>query len=78
MVKAITGPGPDGNRQELTTLAGAAERLGVPASTIYYRVLKGELSWVDMGPYKLIDVERIRKVLTDGKYKRRTKNVSRV
>jgi hypothetical protein len=56
----------------LLRLMSASRYLDVPASTLKYRVLTGDIPKHDYGPVWLVDVEEARSVLEGiGYYKRR-------
>ncbi len=59
----------------LLRLMSASRYLDVPASTLKYRVLTGDITKHDYGPMWLVDVEEARSVLEGiGYYKRRRKD----
>jgi hypothetical protein len=55
----------------LLTLASAARHLGIPRSTLKYRVLTGDIKRRTLGPVWVIDVEEAKSVMEGVGYRPR-------
>ncbi|HEX6478715.1 MAG TPA: hypothetical protein VF043_07710 [Ktedonobacteraceae bacterium] len=78
MEKVLKASREDGTAAYLTSMVDAAKLLNVPTSTLAYRVLKGDLQRVQVGNYKLVDVESARRVLQEAGYKPRERSANKV
>jgi hypothetical protein len=52
--------------ENLTSLSKAARTLDVPYSSLYYRVLRGDLARYAVGPFVLVDIREAREVMKEG------------